>query len=140
MTNTQDIDLQFNVDTINSKFENMSKVELIDFLVDQYGNQIGEKQHLKNTDYGIIKTQLDLVDKDIGNSNLGGILWPILGMIWLILGYISFYNGEFDMFKFGYIIFGFLKIMMGFFYLYRSSELKKKKVILETILFLNLQA
>ena len=111
--------------------------KLIDFLKEKYGNRIDHPQPIINTDNVTIQSQLDLVDKKISNTKNIGILWTLLGTTWLILSIYSLVTKTLDAINILKVGLGIAYILFGFIYLYQGSELKRKKIILETILFIN---
>ncbi|WP_194776260.1 hypothetical protein [Pararhodonellum marinum] len=111
--------------------------DLIEFLVLKYGKRIDGGQPLTDIDHTTIQKQLNLVDKNISNMDLMSIVWAILGTVWLILSLIPLAVDTVGLLEIFKVILGFVYIFLGYYSLYRGSELKKKKVILETILFVN---
>lgn len=111
--------------------------QLIDFLKVKYGNRIDHPQPIINSDNGTIQKQLDLVDKKISNTKNIGILWTIIGTAWLTLSIYSLVIKTIDAVNILKVGLGITWILSGLIYLYQSSELKRKKIILETILFIN---
>ncbi len=111
--------------------------KIIDFLREKYGNRIDHPQPIINTDNQTIQNQLNLVDKRISNTRNIGILWTILGAAWLILSILSLVTKTIDAINILKLGLGISYVLFGFVYLYKGSELKRKKIILETILFIN---
>lgn len=110
---------------------------LLYFLIQKYGNRVDKKQTLGSTDNQTIAEQLKLVESQIANTRMIGIVWMVFGILWLIISGFSLFISSVDWLNIGKVILGIAYLLLGFFYFLQSAELKRKKVILETILFVN---
>ncbi len=112
------------------------KEQLIVFLTEKYGNRIDHPQPLIDTDSASIQQQLKLVDKRIGRVQAGGYFWAGFGILWLVLGVYTLVEKSVDFINGFYVGLGVFYIASGFTYLIQATGLKRKKVILETILYI----
>ena len=64
-----------------------------------------------------------------------GIVWIVFGLLWLLISGFSIFTSTLDWLNIGKVILGIAHLLLGFFYFLQIAELKRKKVILETILF-----
>ena len=112
----------------------MSK-RIIDFLIEQYGQRVDFPQPIVNTDNDSIQNQLTLVDKRIARAKKVGLLWTILGGIWTIMSAVTIATETLEAIKIFNAGLGLFYIVSGLVLLNQVSDLRKKKVILETILF-----
>lgn len=110
---------------------------LLDFLIQKYGNRVDKKQTLDSLDTQTIAEQLKLVESQIGNARMIGILYLIIALLWLIIGCYSLFKSTVDFFSIGKVILSIAFILLGFSHFFQGAEMKRKKVILETILFVN---
>lgn len=108
---------------------------LLYFLTEKYGNRVDEKKMFATTDNKTIEEELKKVENQIRNNWMMGIIWMIIGLLWLIISFFSLFSSSIDWYNIGKVILGLAYLVLGFFNFFQGSELKRKKVILETVLF-----
>lgn len=112
------------------------KDTLLDFLVNQYGHRVDFQQPIVNRDNAAIQKQLDAVDNQLNQTKYFGLLWIIIGSGTLTIN-SAVLAAAIDPIRIFQLGIGILFLLYGIWNLNRLGELKKKKVILETILFIN---
>ncbi|MBL7850856.1 MAG: hypothetical protein JNN04_08145 [Cyclobacteriaceae bacterium] len=113
------------------------KKRLIHFLIEQYGQRVDFPQPFVNTDNAAIENQLTLVNRRMAKGKRVVIFWVLLGVLWIILGAATTTTEPWmatNWFKAGLGIF---YIASALFLLNQVADLRRKKLILETILFVN---
>ena len=110
---------------------------IIDFLINKYGHRVDFPQPIVSTDNETIQNQLTLVDKRINKAKKIGLLWTLVGVIWTIMSAVTIATETLDAISIFKVGLGIFYITSGLFLLNQVAELRKKKIILETILFIN---
>jgi hypothetical protein len=110
------------------------KQRTIDFLIEKYGNRLDFPQPIIHTDSLTLQNQLALVDNQIRKSKNVGLLWTVPGVVWLMMCIVTWITEPVDAIKIFQVAVGVVYFISGLVYLNRFAELKRKKVILETIL------
>lgn len=111
--------------------------QLLNFLIQKYGNRVDKKETLSSSDNQTIAEQLRLVESQIGTTRMFGIVWIVFGFLWLTISGFSIFTSTLAWVNIGKVVVGIAYLLLSFFYFLQTSELKRKKVILETILFVN---
>lgn len=111
--------------------------QLLDFLSEKYGNRVDKKDKLSGYESHELTQQLKLVESQIGTTRMFGIVWIVFGFLWLTISGFSIFTSTIYWLNIGKVIVGIAYLLLGFFYILQSAELKRKKVILETIMFLS---
>ncbi len=119
-----------------NRFAKMTNQETIDFLVEKYGDRVDIAEPLINTDNKTISTQLRLVEKQIGRTKILGFFWVAVGLAWVLTSTVALATVT-DAVKVFNLGLGIIYFVSGLLYLSRNGELKKKKVILDVILFIH---
>jgi len=110
---------------------------IIEFLIAKYGNRVDYAQPIIDTDNESIQNQLTLVDRRIIKARRMGLLWASLGVILIIRAVVTVATeplGAITLFNAGLGIFF---LVSGLVLFNQTSDLKRKKLILETILFIH---
>jgi uncharacterized membrane protein SirB2 len=110
--------------------------QILNFLLQKYGNRVDRNQPLDSCDKQTITKQLKLVESQIGTTRMFGIVWIVFGFLWLTISGFSIFTSTLDWLNIGKVAVGISYLLLGFFYFLQSAELKRKKVILETILLI----
>jgi hypothetical protein len=111
--------------------------QLLNFLIQKYGNRVDKKETHSSSDNQTIAEQLRLVESQIGTTRMFGIVWIVFGFLWLTISGFSIFTSSLAWVNIGKVVVGIAYLLLSFFYFLQTSELKRKKVILETILFVN---
>ncbi len=111
--------------------------QLLNFLIQKYYNRVDKKETLSSSDNQTIAEQLRLVESQIGTTRMFGIVWMVFGILWLTISGLSIFTSTLAWVNIGKVVVGIAYLLLSFFYFLQTSELKRKKVILETILFVN---
>ena len=125
-----------NLGFINNLGRQMNK-GIIEFLIKQYGHRVDFPQPIVNTDNDSIQNQLTLVDKRIKRAKKVGLLWTIIGVLWTIMSAVTIATETLNAIKIFNAGLGVFYIVSGLVLLNQVADLRKKKVILETILYVN---
>lgn len=114
--------------------------DVVRFLLTKYGQHVDDPQQVINSDETKIRTELTLMDKKLRNTKIVGIFWAVIGLMWIALSAVKLYEQT------SYPVLTYVQIGMAVIYVgigissfNQFRILEKRKLILETILFIREQ-
>lgn len=109
---------------------------IVEFLTAEYGQRVDFPQALVVSSIDSVQSQRVQVCKRLRMARISGILFSIVGLAWIVLSTISIVSSSWTAINLFQTSVGLIFFVAGLIKLHETAELSKKKMILETLLFM----
>lgn len=114
----------------------LMKKNVEEFLKGQYGNRVDHPQPLLRTDTNALHAQREEVKKQANYMKKIGWIHLLVGLAFVARNLVSFHESSDLMYSFVAAI-GLVQLAIGVYFLIQMGELRRKILILDTLLLLN---